>query len=47
MILKKISVNYRIIYEYDALLKHKSIDEIYMITKLHGSQIMVCFQIFK
>lgn len=47
MILKKISVNYRIIYEYDALLKNKKIEEIYKITKLHSTQIMICFQIFK
>jgi len=46
-LLKRIDANYRIIYEYDALLRNKSTEDIYRITKLHSTQIMVCFQIFK
>lgn len=40
-------INYRIVYQYDALLKDKTTEELYYLTKLHSTQIMVCFQIFK
>ena len=33
--------------EINALLKEKTTDEIYKLTKLHSTQVMVCFQIFK
>ena len=46
-ILKNIGVNYRIIYKYDALLKHMSTEDIYRITKLHSTQVMIGIQIFK
>ena len=40
-------INYKVVFEYDALLKEKTTDEIYKLTKLHSTQVMVCFQIFK
>lgn len=46
-LLIKNTVNYKLIYEYDALLKEKTTNEIYKLTKLHSTQVMVCFQIFK
>ena len=46
-LLIKIKVNYRIVFEYDALLKQKTTEELYRLTKLHSTQVMVCFQIFK
>ena len=46
-LLKKTMINYKVVFEYDALLKEKTTDEIYKLTKLHSTQVMVCFQIFK
>jgi hypothetical protein len=40
-------IKYRIISSYDALLKDKSVDELYEITGLPHTQVMVCIQIFK
>jgi len=46
-ILKKNNYNYNLIFNYDALLKNKSAEELYNITRNHGSQIIVCFRVFK
>ena len=46
-LLIKIKANYRVVFHYDALLKNKTTEELYRITKLHSTQIMIGFQIFK
>jgi SAM-dependent methyltransferase len=46
-ILEKNKFKYKIIFNYDALMKDKSSEESYEISRLHGSQILVCFQLFK
>lgn len=46
-ILKKNDIKYSIISSYDALLKEKNVEELYEITGLPNTQVMLCVQIHK
>lgn len=46
-LLNQSNVKYQTISSYDALLKDKTVDELYEITGLPNTQIMLCVQIFK
>lgn len=45
--LEKNKIDFSIMYEYDALLKKHETSEIYNLTKMHSTQVMVCYQINK
>ena len=46
-ILKELNMKFKSIFEYDALLKNKSVEEKYRLTKSHSSQVLFTFQILK